>query len=95
MILPVEEMTKQMPMPALFLRFIGVCEVLGALGLILPRLLGIRAGLTPLAAVGLVIIMSGATVVTLMAGDVIMARIPLAAGILSAFVVYGRWRLAP
>ncbi len=75
-----------MPMPGLFLRFIGLCEVLGALGLILPRLLGIRPGLTPLAATGLVIIMVGATVVTLMAGDVAMTLILLAVGTLSAFV---------
>ncbi len=95
LILPVEEMTKQMPMPALFLRFIGLCEVLGALGLMLPRLLGARPGLTPLAAAGLVIIMIGATVVTLMTGDVTKALIPLAAGLLSAFVAYGRWRMAP
>ena len=73
-------------MPGLFLRFIGLCEVLGALGLILPRLLGIRPGLTPLAATGLVIIMVGATVVTLMAGDVAMTLILLAVGTLSAFV---------
>jgi hypothetical protein len=33
-------------------RFIGVAEVLGAIGLILPWLLGIRPGLTPLAAAG-------------------------------------------
>jgi len=40
-------------MPGLFLRFIGVCEVLGGLGLVLPWLLGIRPGLTSLAAAGL------------------------------------------
>ncbi len=95
LILPVEEMTKQMPMPGLFLRFIGLCEVLGALGLILPRLLGIRPGLTPLAAAGLVIIMIGATVVMLMNVEVAKALIPLVVGLLSAFVAYGRWRLAP
>ena len=39
-----------------FLQFIGVCEALGGLGLILPGLLRIKPGLTPLAAVGLVII---------------------------------------
>ena len=54
-------------LPGAFLRFIGVAEVLGALGLILPGLLRIRPGLTPLAAAGLVIIMIGATVIT--AGD--------------------------
>src|SRR6266566_2107385 len=39
LILPVEMMTAQMPLPGLFLRFIGVAEVAGALGLILPGLL--------------------------------------------------------
>jgi hypothetical protein len=35
LVLPVELMTEQMPMPGWFLRFIGVAEVLGAIGLIL------------------------------------------------------------
>ena len=95
LVMPVEEMTKQIPLPGLFLRFIAVCEVLGALGLILPGLLRIRPGLTPLAAAGLVIIMIGATVVTLMTADVALALIPLVVGLLSAFVAYGRWRLTP
>jgi uncharacterized membrane protein YphA (DoxX/SURF4 family) len=97
LVLPIEEMMKQMPipLPGWFLRFTGVVEVLGAIGLILPRLLGIRPGLTPLAAAGLVIIMIGATVITLMGGDVVTAVIPLVVGILAAFVAYGRWRLAP
>jgi uncharacterized membrane protein YphA (DoxX/SURF4 family) len=94
LVLPVEEMTKQMPMPGWFLRFIGVAEVLGAIGLILPGLLRIRPGLTPLAAAGLVIVMIGATVLTLMIGDVAMAVIPLMVGLLAAFVAYGRWRLS-
>ncbi len=95
LILPIEEMTKQMPMPGLFLRFIGVCEVLGALGLILPGLLRIRPGLTPLAAAGLVIIMIGATVLTLPSGNVGSALMSLVGGILAAFVAFGRWRLVP
>jgi hypothetical protein len=75
-----------------------VAEVLGTIGLILPGLLGIRPGLTPLAAAGLVIIMIGATVLTLAGvapGGAALALIPLVVGILSAFVAYGRWRLAP
>jgi uncharacterized membrane protein YphA (DoxX/SURF4 family) len=95
LILPLEALTEQMPLPGLFMRFIGVAEVLGAIGLILPGLLRIRPGLTPLAAAGLVIIMSGATVLTLAGGDVALALIPLGVGLLSAFVAYGRWRLAP
>ena len=95
LVLPLEELTKQMPLPGPFVRFIGVAEVLGAIGLILPGLLRIRPGLTPLAAAGLVIIMIGATVLTLASGGVAPALIPLVVGLLSAFVAYGRWRLAP
>ena len=94
-VMSIEEMTKQIPMPGWFLRFIAVCEVLGAIGMILPGLLRIRPGLTPLAAAGLVIIMIGATVVTVMTGGIAMALIPLVVGIIAAFVAYGRWRLAP
>jgi hypothetical protein len=100
LVLPIEVMTEQMPvpLPGPFLRFIGVAEVLGAVGLILPWLLGIQPGLTLLAAAGLVIIMTGATVLTLagvVPGGVAGALIPLVAGLLSAFVAYGRWRLTP
>jgi uncharacterized membrane protein YphA (DoxX/SURF4 family) len=85
----------QIPLPGLFVRFIGVVEVLGALGLILPGLLRIRPGLTPLAAAGLVIIMIGATVLTFMADGIATAISPLVIGLLAAFVAYGRWRLSP
>ena len=94
-IMTVEEMTRQMAMPGWFLRFIGVAEVLGGLGLILPGLLRIRPGLTPLAAAGLIIIMIGATVVTAMIGPVAMALLPFVVGVLAAFVAYGRWRMVP
>ena len=96
-VVPLEEMIKQMPVPlsAMFLRFIGVCEVLGALALVLPGLLRIRPVLTPLAAAGLLIIMIGATAVTLAGPNVTAAVLPLMAGLLAAFVAYRRWRLNP
>ena len=95
LVMPIEEMTKQIALPGLFLRFIGVAELLGGLGLVLPGLLRIRPGLTPLAAAGLVIIMIGATALTLVIGPVAPALIPLVVGLLAVFVAYGRWRLAP
>jgi uncharacterized membrane protein YphA (DoxX/SURF4 family) len=85
----------QIVLPGLLLRSIGVCEVLGGLGLILPGLLRLRLGLTSLAAVGLVIIMIGATVLSFLADGIAAAVVPLVTGILATFVAYGRWRLAP
>ena len=99
LVLPIEVLTQGSPLPGLFVRFLGAAEVLGAIGLVLPRLLGIRPGLTPLAASGLVIIMTGATVLALTGvvpgGGVAPVLIPLVVGLLSAFVAYGRWWLAP
>ena len=99
LVLPIEVLTSmgspnQVHLPGLLIRFIGVCEVLGALGLILPGLLRIRPGLTPMAAAGLVIIMIGAAVLTFVADGVAPALFPLVVGLLAAFVAYGRWRLA-
>jgi uncharacterized membrane protein YphA (DoxX/SURF4 family) len=85
----------QVQLPGLFIRFIGAVEVLGALGLVLPGLLRIKPWLTPLAAAGLVVVMIGAVVLTLMSGDVAPAIFPLVVGVLAAFVAYGRRRLAP
>jgi hypothetical protein len=90
-----EQMAGPVSLPLWFLRFIGAAELLGGLGLVLPGLLRIRPGLTPLAAAGLVLIMIGATVIGLMTGDLATAAMPLVVGLLAAFVAYGRWRLAP
>lgn len=97
LVLPLEKLAGPVELPGLFLRFIGVAELLGGLGLILPGLLRIRPGLTPLAAAGLVIIMIGAVGITLAGGGAStgMALIPAVTGLLAAFVAYGRWRLAP
>jgi|SRR5687767_6584924 len=85
----------QIMLPGLLLKFIGLCEVLGALGLILPGLLHKRPSLTPLAAAGLVIIMIGAVALTV-AGDGVVAGVsPLIVGVLCGFVAYGRSRLVP
>jgi uncharacterized membrane protein YphA (DoxX/SURF4 family) len=93
LILPLEALTQPGQGPSLpgpFLRFIGVAEVLGAVGLILPWLLRIKPNLTRVAAAGLVIIMMGATVLSLLGGSFIPALISVVTGILAAFVMYGR-----
>lgn len=89
---PMAELAQQSPLPPLFVKFIGLAEVAGALGLVLPGLLRIGRGLTPLAAAGLVIIMVGATVLTAAAGQIGPAVFPGVVGLLAAFVAYKRWR---
>jgi uncharacterized membrane protein YphA (DoxX/SURF4 family) len=96
LVLPLEKLAGPVALPGAFVRFIGVAELLGGLGLILPALLRIRPGLTPLAAAGLVVIMIGAVVITFIGGvNVGLAVIPGVTGLLAAFVAWGRWRLAP
>lgn len=77
-------------LPGAFLKFIAVAEVVGALGLVLPGAFRIRRALTPVAAVGLVAIMSGAVAVTASRGPVAGALMPLVVGIVAALVAYGR-----
>lgn len=93
--LPPEMLGLPIPLPGAFLMFIGVAEVLGALGLILPGVLRIQTGLTPLAALGLVLVTACATVYQLMGGQPESAVFAAAMGLLAAFVAYGRWRLSP
>ena len=87
---PVEVLSVMSPFPGAFIRFIGVCEVLGAFGLILPYALRILPVLTSLAAAGLVVIMIGATASTLAIGGGVMALPTVILGLLAALVTYGR-----
>jgi DoxX-like family len=91
--LPVEAMQQgPVALPGPFLRFLGVCEVCGAAGLVLPWLLRIRPRLTPLAATGLVVIMVGATVITALGGQIAPALFPMTVGVLLALVAWQRTR---
>ena len=91
LVMPIEAMQGPIPLPDLFIRFIGVCEVSGALGLLLPGLLRVKRSLTPIAALGLVTIMSGAVTITIEAGMTGAAIvIPVVVGTLAALVAFGR-----
>jgi uncharacterized membrane protein YphA (DoxX/SURF4 family) len=81
----------QVHLPGRFVQLIGVFEVLGGIGLILPGLLRIRRGLTPLAAVGLLIILIGAVVLTVIGVGVGAAIVPFVTALLLALVAYKRW----
>jgi uncharacterized membrane protein YphA (DoxX/SURF4 family) len=94
LILPIEAMAGPVELPGWFLRFIGVAEVAGAIGLIVPWLTRIQPRLTPVAAGGLVVIMAGATVITA-AGGPAGATVPFVVGVLAATVARGRWHQLP
>ena len=95
LLLPVEMLAMPILLPKAFVVCIGVAEVLGALGLILPGVLHTRPGLTPLAATGLVVLTICAAVYQLAGHQPESAVFALVIGLIAAFVAYGRWRLAP
>lgn len=90
LVMPVAALTGQLPVPGAFIRFIGVLEVSGALGLVLPGILRTHRYLTPLAAAGLVFIMCGAVGVTLVTAGAAAALMPVVVGVLLSGVAYGR-----
>jgi hypothetical protein len=95
LVIPADQLQAQAPptmihFSNLFMKFIGVVEVLGALGLVLPGLFRIGKNLTALAAVGLTIIMIGAVVISVMGMGIAAGVIPLITGLLCAFVAYER-----
>ena len=76
-------------LPMWFVHIIGACEILGALGLVVPWASGVKRGLTPLAAGLLIVIMIGAVVVSAIAA-IQMAIFPAVVGLLLAFVAVYR-----
>ena len=83
-------------MPELFIRFVGLMEILGAIGLILPSATRILPVLTPAAAVGLSIVQVAAIILHAARGETAMslpANLVLLA--LSLFIIWGRTKKAP
>lgn len=76
--------------PLALIRFIACCEILGALGMILPIALGIAPILTPIAAIGLAIIMVGAARIHAKLREPKAVAVNIVLLALCAFVAYGR-----
>lgn len=72
-------------------RLIGVVEVLAAVGLVLPAVTGIAPVLTPLAAVGLAVVMVLAAITHARRGEAQLIGVNLVLLLLSAFVAWGRF----
>jgi hypothetical protein len=95
LLMPAEQLAAQSGMPGAFLHFIAICEVLGAVGLILPAALGVKPFLTPLAAAGLTIIMIGAVATSAASLGISAAVMPFGVGLIAAAVARSRWPVTP
>lgn len=92
---PAVQMAVQSGMSAGLVHFIGLSELAGAIGVILPAATRVRPGLTPLAALGLFVIMVLAVGFHLSRGEFSHLPPAIILGALAAFVAFGRWRKAP
>lgn len=97
--LPIAELAHVMSIPTVLgegvTRFIGSCEVLGALGIVLPALTDIRPRLTPLAAAALGLVMVLATAYHATRSEFSSLPTTIALGSLAFFVAWGRLRALP
>lgn len=75
--------------------FIGVCEVLGGVGLILPAMTGVKPKLTPLAAAGLTLTMILAAGFHITRGEYALVPANLVLGGVAAYIAVGRWNRSP
>jgi hypothetical protein len=96
---PIPTLAKSRPwvqdVPTPLVRFIGVAEILGTLGLILPALTGILPWLTVAAASGLAAVMIAAIIFHVLRGEINRNAVPIVFMLLLLFVTYGRIALAP
>lgn len=95
---PIEELSKTVPlageMPFL-VRFIGLSELAGAIGLILPAALKFRPQLTTLAAGALAFVMVLAMIYHIFKGEYAAIGTNIVLGIIGVFIVFGRLNKAP
>ena len=82
-------------LPRWFQLFLGIVEVLAAVGLTLPALTRILPWLVTWAAGGIMIVMVSATVLHLMRGELVSTAITLVLLAVATFVAYMRHRVLP
>ncbi len=94
----IEKLSPQIPwtanVPELLVRFIGISEFLGAIGLLLPSILRIQPKLTVWAARGIATIMLFAIIFHVMRGEVQVIGINIVIGLIALFIAWGRTKKA-
>jgi uncharacterized membrane protein YphA (DoxX/SURF4 family) len=96
---PIEELVVMMPWVSNFssgtVRFIGVSEFLGGIGLILPAWVRIKPVLTPIAALGLVVVMAFAAIYHFSKGEYSAIAINFILASIALFITWGRYKKVP
>jgi uncharacterized membrane protein YphA (DoxX/SURF4 family) len=96
---PIDQLSKMLPwasqVPEALVRFIGVSELLGGLGLLLPAALRIKPALTVWAALGLVIVMLLASIFHISRGEYSAIGMNVIIALIAAFIAWGRSKKAP
>jgi uncharacterized membrane protein len=96
---PVENLAKRMTWVNAFsvagVRFIGLAELLGGIGLLLPAITGVDAWLTPLAAACLGLVMLLAAIFHIARREISKLPPSVVLGVLAGFAAYGRFVIAP
>lgn len=91
---PIEKLSAMWPwtgqVPIALVKFTGIVDVLGALGLILPSLLRIKPILTPVAAIGLCVLMVCAIIFHVVRGEASLIGLNIVFIGLAAFVAWAR-----
>ena len=90
---PMVELLK--PIPPGFRVFLGLAEVLAAVGLTLPGITRILPWLIPCAAAGVMVVMVSATIFHIIRGELSSAIVTVVLLAIATFVVYMRWKVKP
>lgn len=90
-----QQMSWTLAVPDLMVRVIGISELLGGVGLLLPSLLRIRPSLTPLASLLLTLVQILALAFHVSRGEVNMLPVNIVMALLSTFVWWGRSKARP
>lgn len=97
--MPIEKLSTMLPwatsVPAVLVKFIGLSELLGGLGLLLPSLLRIKPALTVWAGLGLATIMLLAIPFHISRGEAHLIGMNAVFMLMALFVAWGRWKKAP
>lgn len=97
--MPIEKVSAMMPwtgqVPQMTVRLLGIVDLLGAVGLILPALLRLKPKLTPWAALCTAALMLCATIFHISRGEASVIGFNLFCIAVAAFIAWGRFKKAP